>query len=129
MYKVFDGGTIETAKYFLKSPTVIYNHCSRPREFFNYFGFNLRFESKLRNKIVIETKDETRRRLGLNPYGEWRTDEWIYAMVERISKQHPELTDPNYDPAANKKYRLSAEKRKVEGEWFDPKIDTRGYML
>jgi hypothetical protein len=36
-------------------------------------------EMKLRNK---ETKDETRKRLGLNPYGEWRT-ETGWAEIER----------------------------------------------
>ena len=34
-----------------------------------------------------ETEDEIRRRLGLNPYGEWRNDEWIFAMMERVNKE------------------------------------------
>jgi len=33
-----------------------------------------------------ETEDEIRRRLGLNPYGEWRNDEWLNAMFERVNK-------------------------------------------
>ena len=129
VYKVFDGGTNEAAKFFQKSPTVIYNHCSRPREFFNYFGFNLRFESKLREKIDVkkESEDEIRRRLGLNPYGEWRTDEWIYAMVERVNAEVEKDKHKYYDPY-NKAYERR-KKRDIQGEWFDPKIDTRGYML
>ena len=34
-----------------------------------------------------ETEDQIRRRLGLNPYGEWRNDEWLNAMFERVNKQ------------------------------------------
>ena len=33
-----------------------------------------------------ETEDQIRRRLGLNPYGEWRNDEWMNAMFERVNK-------------------------------------------
>jgi hypothetical protein len=33
-----------------------------------------------------ETEDQIRRRLGLNPYGEWRNDEWLNAMFERVNK-------------------------------------------
>ena len=33
-----------------------------------------------------ETEDQIRRRLGLNPYGSWRNDEWLNAMFERVNK-------------------------------------------
>ena len=36
--------------------------------------------------IEGETEDQIRRRLGLNPYGEWRNDEWLNAMFERVNK-------------------------------------------
>ena len=45
--------------------------------------------------IEAETEDEIRRRLGLNPYGSWRNDEWMNAMFERVNK---ELYPDGYDP-------------------------------
>jgi hypothetical protein len=44
-----------------------------------------------------ETEDQTRRRLGLNPYGEWRNDEWLNAMMDRV---HKELYPDGYDEHA-----------------------------
>jgi hypothetical protein len=44
-----------------------------------------------------ETEDECRRRLGLNPYGAWRNDEWMNAMFERV---HKELYPDGYDEHA-----------------------------
>jgi hypothetical protein len=40
-------------------------------------------------EVIVEgeTEDQIRRRLGLNPYGEWRNDEWLNAMFERVNKQ------------------------------------------
>ena len=38
-------------------------------------------------EIKGETEDQIRRRLGLNPYGEWRNDEWLNAMFERVNSQ------------------------------------------
>ena len=124
VYRVFDNGTDEAAKFFQKSPTIIYRHCSRPREFFTYFGYRLRFESKLRDKIEGETEDQIRRRLGLNPYGEWRTDEWVYAMVDRVNAMVEKDKHKYYDPD-NKAYERR-KKRDLEGEWLNPQIDTRG---
>lgn len=42
-----------------------------------------------------ESEDDIRRRLGLNPYGSWRNDEWLNAMFERVNKQ---LYPDGYDP-------------------------------
>jgi len=42
----------------------------------------------IEGEVIIEgeTEDQIRRRLGLNPYGEWRNDEWLNAMFERVNK-------------------------------------------
>jgi hypothetical protein len=42
----------------------------------------------IEEEVIIEgeTEDQIRRRLGLNPYGEWRNDEWLNAMFERVNK-------------------------------------------
>jgi hypothetical protein len=50
---------------------------------------------KNESDFKAETEDEIRRRLGLNPYGEWRNDEWLNAMFERVNKL---LYPDGYDP-------------------------------
>lgn len=106
VWKEFQGVT-DCAEFFKKTKAVIYNRCATPNRFFLEFGVNLRFESasikvKVGEKVdgrlmgssideaklrATETEDETRRRLGLNPYGDWRNDEWLFAMFDRVNKQ------------------------------------------
>ena len=102
VYKIFD--TIEEcAKYFNRTKSVIYNHCAKSNIFYIENGIKVRFEAEKnqQQKVVNvsdrsdvvekrlrakETEDQTRRRLGLNPYGEWRNDEWMNAMFARVDK-------------------------------------------
>ena len=74
-----------------------------------------------------ETEDETRRRLGLNPYGDWRNDEWIFAMVDRVNKEHRNEYSEAYQKYGNN-YE-SIKKNKLEGTYFDTEIDTRNWEL
>jgi len=72
-----------------------------------------------------ETEDECRRRLGLNPYGEWRNDEWMNAMFDRV---HKELYPDGYDEhaawlAMKGKDRREAGKTKLR----DPDSNLPGY--
>lgn len=122
----------EAASYFKKPTQAIYSYTSRN----DYFApvevdgekFNLRFvQQKRETKDNKELEDEIRRKLGLNPYGDWRNDEWIYAMVDRVNAELEKDKSKYYDPE-NKAYERR-KKRDLEGEWFDPQIDTRGYML
>ena len=100
---------VECGEFFGISNNVIYNRCNKPDHTYEYLGYKLKFHSERRDGVYTnpsggdtkevrlrknETEDETRRRLGLNPYGEWRNDEWIFAMMERVNK---ELYPDGYD--------------------------------
>ena len=116
VYKEFDT-VCDCAEFFKKTKAVIYNRRAAPNRLFLEFGINLKFqcaniskgsytyeverieqllgdkeEMKLR---AIETEDETRKRLGLNPYGKARDDIWMTEMFERVNKQ---LYPDGYDP-------------------------------
>ena len=101
--------TDECSEFFGISKSVIYNRCNKPDHAYKYLGYKLKFESERRDGVyskpledgtkegrlrATETEDETRRRLGLNPYGSWRNDEWLNAMMERVNK---ELYPDGYD--------------------------------
>ena len=101
IFKEFET-TDECAKFFGISRGVVYNRCNTSHHAYDYLGYKLKFQSEKRdgpysNSLVentketrlrkSETEDETRRRLGLNPYGSWRNDEWISAMMERVNKE------------------------------------------
>jgi len=72
-----------------------------------------------------ETEDECRRRLGLNPYGEWRNDEWMNAMFDRVNK---ELYPDGYD-AHSAWLSQKAKDRKDAGkaQMRDPNSNEPGY--
>lgn len=99
---------VECAEFFGISKGGLYNRCNDSHHTYEYLGYKLKFQSERRDGVYSklydntqevrlrknETEDETRRRLGLNPYGEWRNDEWIFAMMERVNK---ELYPDGYD--------------------------------
>jgi hypothetical protein len=93
--------TDKCAEFFGITKSVIYNRCNKPNHTYRYLGYKLKFASERRDGVYTnpslddtkevrlranETEDETRRRLGLNPYGEWRNDEWMQAMIDRVDK-------------------------------------------
>ena len=101
--------TDDCVEFFGISKGVVYNRCNKPDDTYEYLGYKLKFQSERRDGVYSnslaentqearlrakETEDETRRRLGLNPYGEWRNDEWLNAMMERVNK---ELYPDGYD--------------------------------
>jgi len=119
----------EAGSYFNKTNQLIYNYSARN----DYFApvevegkkFNLRFiQVKREVKQDKELEDDIRRKWGLNPYGDWRNDEWIYAMVDRVNAEIEKDKHKYYDPD-NKAYERR-KKRDLEGEWINPDIDTRG---
>ena len=142
IWKEFEG-VGNCAEFFKKTKAVIYNRCATPDRLFLELGINLKFESpstkvrgtggerrdkrfkdtnveeaKLR---ANETEDQTRRRLGLNPYGEWRNDEWLYAMFARVDKM---LYPQGYDEHAawlsmKGKERLEKNKTRVSAETWE----------
>lgn len=74
-----------------------------------------------------ETEDDVRRRLGLNPYGEWRNDEWIYAMMDRVNK---ELYPDGFDERLQWNQRKLSERKKKEKErQKEEDIDESNYDL
>jgi hypothetical protein len=92
----------ECAEFFGITKSVIYNRCNKPNHAYKYLSYKLKFESERRDGVYSntsadgttesrlrakETEDETRRRLGLNPYGEWRNDEWLSAMFKRVDEK------------------------------------------
>jgi hypothetical protein len=116
LFREFD--TVEEcASFFGKTKAIIYNRCSSSNRFFPEMGVNVNFTSQRAKQKVeqgekidkrfssideaklrkTETEDQTRRRLGLNPYGDWRNDEWIYAMMERVNQR---LYPDGYDEHA-----------------------------
>ena len=114
IYKIFD--TVEEcAEYFGKSKAVIHNRCAKFNVFYLENEVKIKFEAerkepRTKEKVELtrsdvvekklratETEDQTRRRLGLNPYGEWRNDEWLFAMFDRVNKQ---LYPDGYDEHA-----------------------------
>lgn len=89
IYKVFTS-VKEAAEFFGVSVPSMSNKISI-KKFYNLKDLMLTFQTKSIGDgldRLYETEDDTRRRLGLNPYGEWRTDEWINAMVDRVNKEH-----------------------------------------
>ena len=93
---------VECAEFFGITNNVIYNRCNKPDHAYKYLGYKLKFQSERRDGVysnpsgddtkegrlrATETEDETRRRLGLNPYGEWRNDEWLNAMFKRVGEK------------------------------------------
>lgn len=80
-------------------------------------------ELRLRAK---ETEDETRRRLGLNPYGEWRNDEWIQAMIDRVDKMlYPDGYDEHaaYLSMKGKERAVKGMRRETEEERLEKEVD------
>ena len=125
---------IEATSYFNKTKQMIYKYTSRN----NYFApvevdsrkFNLRFIQVKREGKKKENKqleDDIRRKWGLNPYGDWRNDEWIYAMVDRVNAELEKDKHKYYDPE-NRAYDRR-KKRDAEGEWLNPQMDTRGMEI
>jgi len=101
--------TNECADFFGISRGVVYNRCNDSHHAYEHLGYKLKFQSERRDGVYSnslaentqearlrakETEDETRKRLGLNPYGSWRNDEWLNAMMERVNK---ELYPDGYD--------------------------------
>lgn len=111
IWKEFES-SIECAEFFGVSRSVIYTRCNHSNHAYSYLGYKLKFQSEKREGVYTnslvhnteetrlranETEDETRRRLGLNPYGEWRNDEWLNAMFDRANKK---LYPDGYDEHA-----------------------------
>jgi hypothetical protein len=111
IYKIFET-TIECAEFFGISKGAVYNRCNHSNYTYSHLGYKFKFKSEKRTGVYTnskahnteetrlranETEDETRRRLGLNPYGEWRNDEWLNAMFDRVGK---ELYPDGYDEHA-----------------------------
>lgn len=107
----------ECADFFNVDKGVIYRRSSTPQKYFLESGVKLRFiappirklgerkdgiDGRIKDKEEIElrkneTEDQTRRRLGLNPYGSWRNDKWLFEMFDRVNKQ---LYPDGYDAHA-----------------------------
>jgi len=131
----------ELAEYYNKVPQYVYNATAHPTRFYRYKepdGTVVMLCLKTQrgkhggSVKVKETEDEIRRRLGLNPYGEWRTDEWIYAMVDRVNKRlYPNGYDEHGEwlKTRNRDRFLRNKEKEEEGQWFDPNIDTRNLEL
>ena len=138
VYKIFD--TVEEcAKYFNRTKAVIYNHCAKFNNFYVENGIKVRFEAEKKEVVVkeevessradvvekrlraTETEDQTRRRLGLNPYGEWRNDEWMNAMFERVDKMlYPDGYDEHLVWLSKKgKERIDKGKTRVSQETLE----------
>ena len=122
----------EAASYFNKTTQLIYGYTSRN----DYFApvevdgkkFSLRFiQAKREVKQNKELEDDIRRKWGLNPYGDWRNDEWIFAMVDRVTAELEKDKHKYYDPE-NRAYDRK-KKRDAEGEWLNPQMDTRGMEI
>jgi hypothetical protein len=111
IFKEFET-SVECAKFFGISRGVVYNRCNTPHHAYEYLGYKLKFQSERRDGVYSnslaedteetrlrkgETEDQTRRRLGLNPYGEWRNDEWLNAMFKRVDER---LYPDGYDEHA-----------------------------
>ena len=104
--------TDKCSEFFGISRSTIYNRCNKPDNAYRYLGYKLKFESERRDGVYSntsadgteetrlrknETEDQTRKRLGLNPYGEWRNDEWLNAMFKRVGER---LYPDGYDEHA-----------------------------
>ena len=122
----------EAASYFKKTTSLIYSYTSRN----DYFApvevdgikFSLRFiQVKREAKQNKELEDDIRKKWGLNPYGDWRNDEWIFAMVDRVNAELEKDKHKYYDPE-NRAYDRR-KKRDAEGEWLNPQMDTRGMEI
>jgi hypothetical protein len=122
------------ATYYGLDRKLVYRYTNKPHVGRNVNGTRLTFEtvgkasySKHNDPEVLrrrkETEDQTRRRLGLNPYGEWRTDEWINAMIERVDKiLYPDGYDHHAEwlrQRAYGKYAKSPQKVEVEDDLED----------
>jgi hypothetical protein len=133
--------TDEAAEFFGVSRGTIYNRCNISNHAYKYLGYKLKFESKKKDGVynislgdvttenrlrAKETEDQTRRRLGLNPYGEWRNDEWLNAMFDRVNK---ELYPDGYDEHAawlsmrGKERAQKGQQRESEEERLAKEID------
>ena len=133
--------TDECAEFFGVSRGVIYNRCNDLNHVYEYSGYKLKFFSEKRDGVYSdssadntketrlrksETEDETRRRLGLNPYGSWRNDDWLNAMMERVNK---ELYPYGYDEhmawlsMKGKERALKGQQRESEEERLAKEID------
>ena len=89
VYKTFNGGE-ECANFLGITRASVYNRASFPHVFYKTNGIKLSFTCVKHIKDTKEegeTNDQIRRRLELNPYGEWRNDEWLNAMMERVNKE------------------------------------------
>ena len=65
---------------------------------------NLRSDISETKKRAKETEDETRKRLGLSPYGKHNDEEWMLALIKKVEKR---LIDEGYDPKVEFQRRLS----------------------
>jgi len=126
----------EAAKFFGYTQTGMYTKLNEPNKLHSIRDSNEKYYFKLIPKELnteeairraSETEDETRKRLGLNPYGDWRNDEWIFAMVDRVNAEHKGVYSEAYQKYGN--YYESIKKTRLEGVYFDPEIDTRNWEL
>ena len=140
VYKTFNGGE-ECANFLGITRASVYNRASFPHVFYKTNGIKLSFTCVKHIKDTKEegeTNDEIRRRLELNPYGEWRKEENILALIERCNKMMIEKGILDLDP----EYRKMREKAKAQnirwirtqklnesGEWFNVNVDTRNMEL
>jgi hypothetical protein len=141
IYKIFD--TVDQcAEYFRRTKAVIFNHCAKSKLFYRENGIMLSFQSERREAKEVkesdrsdvierklratETEDQTRRRLGLNPYGEWRNDEWLFAMFDRVNKK---LYPDGYDEHAaflswkGKQRGVKGQRRETEEERLEKEVE------
>ena len=140
VYKTFNGGE-ECANFLGITRASVYHRASFPHVFYKTNGIKLSFTCVKYIKDTKEegeTNDEIRRRLELNPYGEWRKEENILALIERCNKMMIEKGILDLDP----EYRKMREKAKAQnirwirtqrlnegGEWFNVNVDTRNMEL
>ena len=140
IYKTFNNGQ-ECADFLGISRSQVHNRAGNPNHFYKTNNIKLSFICLPHSKNVKEqgeTEDEIRRRLELNPYGEWRKEENILALIERCNKMMIEKGILDLDP----EYRKMREKAKAQnirwirtqrlnegGEWFNVNVDTRNMEL
>jgi hypothetical protein len=139
-YKTFKSSQ-ECADYFNLTRQAVYGRTNNPKHFYKHDGTKLSFNCISNVKKVKdqgETEDEIRRRLELNPYGEWRKKENLLALIERCNKMMFENgtldPDPEYRAMRDKARRqnerwIKTQNSKEGGDWFNVNVDTRNMEL
>ena len=120
------GKNLSSIYFYLRTPgryRQIDVHGKKINLAFTTEGKFIKHEKPKAKKLTAEEEDAFRRKHDLNPYGAWRNDEWINAMIARVDKQLEDAFPARYKLVKEGKAKLI--NKTSDFEWVNIDQDTR----